>query len=102
MNWTNEAWEEEQMSNLGCESVADLIEKVKQLDEQLSLAHDWVSSHHLLDDMEFGAFIAYIGMNSECCICGKAIKVPEGEVWSLGCWECYLKQEPDWREGEEE
>lgn len=25
MNYTNEAWEEEQMSNLGCESVADLI-----------------------------------------------------------------------------
>jgi hypothetical protein len=62
MNWTNEAFEEEQMSNLGCESVADLIDKAKQLDEQLSLAQDWVNSHHLLDDMEFEAFIAYIGM----------------------------------------
>ena len=41
-------------------------------------------------------------INSNCCICGKAIDVPEGEVWSLGCWECYLEQEPDWREGEEE
>ena len=60
--WTNEALEEEQMSNLGCGSVADLIKKVKQLDEQLSLAHDWVKSHHLLDDMEVEAFIAYIGM----------------------------------------
>ena len=29
MNYTNEAWEEEQMSNLGCESVADLIQLVK-------------------------------------------------------------------------
>tara|TARA_Y100000004_G_scaffold154991_1_gene179376 strand:- start:30 stop:449 length:420 start_codon:yes stop_codon:yes gene_type:complete len=41
-------------------------------------------------------------INSKCCICGKAIEVPEGEVWSDGCWECYLEQEPDWREGEEE
>jgi hypothetical protein len=31
MNWTNEAWEEEQMSNLGCESVADLIALAKNL-----------------------------------------------------------------------
>lgn len=31
MNYTNEAWEEEQMSNLGCESVADLIAEVKRL-----------------------------------------------------------------------
>jgi len=38
MNYTNEAWEEEQMSNLGCESVADLIAKVKRVDEMLSLA----------------------------------------------------------------
>ncbi len=65
MNYTNEAWEEEQMSNLGCESTADLIKKVKQLDEQLSLAHDWVNSHYLLDDMEFEAFMAYIGMGDD-------------------------------------
>lgn len=65
MNWTNEAWEEEQMSNLGCESVADLIKKVKRLDEYLSLAYDWVNSHHLLDDMEFEAFMAYIGMGDD-------------------------------------
>ena len=31
---TNEAWEEEQMSNLGCESVSDLIAEVKRLCEQ--------------------------------------------------------------------
>jgi len=62
MNHTHEAWEEEQMSNLGCESVANLISKVKRLDEQLSLAHDWVKSPHLLDDMEVEAFIAYIDM----------------------------------------
>ena len=31
MNYTDEAWEEEQMSNLGCESVSDLIEEVKRL-----------------------------------------------------------------------
>jgi len=30
-----EAWEEEQMSNLGCESVSDLIVEVKRLREQL-------------------------------------------------------------------
>ncbi len=35
MNYTNEAWEEEQMSNLGCESVGDLIAEVKRLREQL-------------------------------------------------------------------
>jgi len=29
MNWTNEAWEEEQMSNLGCKSVSDLIALAK-------------------------------------------------------------------------
>ena len=29
-----EAWEEEQMSNLGCESVSDLIEEVKRLREE--------------------------------------------------------------------
>jgi|TARA_R100000734_G_C3291229_1_gene83044 hypothetical protein len=29
-----EAWEEEQMSNLGCESVSDLIEEVKRLRER--------------------------------------------------------------------
>ena len=29
----NEAWEEEQMSNLGCESVSDLIAEVKRLRE---------------------------------------------------------------------
>ena len=27
----NEAWEEEQMSNLGCESVSDLIAEVERL-----------------------------------------------------------------------
>ena len=26
----------------------------------------------------------------KCGICGKEIKVPEGEVWSDGCWECYF------------
>ena len=31
MNYTNEAWEEEQMSNLGCETVSDLIAEVKRL-----------------------------------------------------------------------
>ena len=29
MNYTSEAWEEEQMSNLGCKSVADLIQLAK-------------------------------------------------------------------------
>tara|TARA_R100000234_G_scaffold669_1_gene537 strand:- start:4233 stop:4424 length:192 start_codon:yes stop_codon:yes gene_type:complete len=33
---TNEAWEEEQMSNLGCESVSDLIVEVKRLREELN------------------------------------------------------------------
>jgi len=32
-NYTSEAWEEEQMSNLGCESVSDLIAEVKRLRE---------------------------------------------------------------------
>ena len=35
MNYTNEAWEEEQMSNLGCESVSDLIAEVKRLQEDV-------------------------------------------------------------------
>ena len=29
----DEAWEEEQMSNLGCESVSDLIHEIKRLKE---------------------------------------------------------------------
>ena len=32
----NEAWEEEQMSNLGCESVSDLIAEVKRLRKELA------------------------------------------------------------------
>jgi|TARA_B100000085_G_scaffold222906_1_gene208036 hypothetical protein len=36
MNYTNEAWEEEQMSNLGCESVSDLIAEVKRLREAIA------------------------------------------------------------------
>jgi len=36
MNYTSEAWEEEQMSNLGCESVADLIIEVKRLRERVA------------------------------------------------------------------
>jgi len=35
---TDEAWEEEQMSNLGCESVGDLIAEVKRL-------HEWIYHH---------------------------------------------------------
>jgi hypothetical protein len=35
MNNTDEAWEEEQMSNLGCESVSDLITEVKRLRKEL-------------------------------------------------------------------
>ena len=31
-----EAWEEEQMSNLGCESVSDLIAEVKRLREAIA------------------------------------------------------------------
>ena len=64
MNYTKEAWEEEQMSNLDCESVSDLIEKVKRIDEMLSLAHEWVASN-LGDDMELEAFLAYIDIGDE-------------------------------------
>jgi|TARA_B100000085_G_scaffold15720_1_gene13517 hypothetical protein len=35
MNNTDEAWEEEQMSNLGCESVSDLITEIKRLRKRL-------------------------------------------------------------------
>ena len=44
MNYTNEAWEEEQMSNLGCESVSDLIAEVKRLRERLIRAYDWAEN----------------------------------------------------------
>jgi hypothetical protein len=64
MNYSQEAWEEEQMSELDCESVSDLIEKVKRLDEMLSLAHEWVASN-LGDDMELEAFLAYIDIGDE-------------------------------------
>jgi hypothetical protein len=52
------------MSELDCESVSDLIEKVKRLDEMLSLAHEWVASN-LGDDMELEAFLAYIDIGDE-------------------------------------
>ena len=41
MNYTNEAWEEEQMSNLGCESVGDLIAEVKRLRELADNLYDF-------------------------------------------------------------
>ena len=41
MNYTNEAWEEEQMSNLGCESVADLIRLAKGKQEKPYEIHIW-------------------------------------------------------------
>ena len=43
-NHTQEAWEEEQMSNLGCESVSDLIWEVKRLRERLIRAYDWAEN----------------------------------------------------------
>jgi len=52
------------MSEVDCESVSDLIEKVKRLDEMLSLAHEWVASN-LGDDMELEAFLAYIDIGGE-------------------------------------
>ena len=58
-----EAWEEEQMSNLDCESVSDLIAKVKRLDEKLSLAHEWVAS--IVDNMEMENFLSYINIGGE-------------------------------------
>jgi hypothetical protein len=64
MIYSEEGFEEEQMSELDCESVSDLIEKVKRLDEMLSLAHEWVASN-LGDDMELEAFLAYIDIGDE-------------------------------------
>ena len=53
MNYTNEAWEEEQMSNLGCESVSDLIEEVKRLREQIRLLHDtWFADAEMASDVD--------------------------------------------------
>lgn len=45
MNYTNEAWEEEQMSNIGCESVSDLIAEVKRLRAWKKLVSDIVQQH---------------------------------------------------------
>lgn len=44
MNYTDEAWEEEQMSNLGCESVSDLIAEVKRLREDISRLNKWADN----------------------------------------------------------
>jgi len=55
MNYTDEAWEEEQMSNLGCESVSDLIAEVKRLREQLYLA--MLALDEWNNDWEFGECI---------------------------------------------
>jgi len=49
----NEAWEEEQMSNLGCESVSDLIAEVKGLREQIQLLHDtWFVDEEMASDVD--------------------------------------------------
>ena len=45
MNYTNEAWEEEQMSNLGCESVSDLISRVKRLSALADALFNLIPSH---------------------------------------------------------
>jgi|TARA_R100000084_G_C4653773_1_gene151508 phage shock protein A len=39
---TDEAWEEEQMSNLGCESVSDLIAEVKRLERELDTQYEYI------------------------------------------------------------
>ena len=44
MNHSQEAWEDEQMSNLGCESVSDLIAEVKRLKAKLFEAELWVNN----------------------------------------------------------
>ena len=70
MNYTTEAWEEEQMSNLGCESVADLIAEVIRLrgeyneikdalvGDSLNWTHDELCGRALelsnLTELEFG------------------------------------------------
>ena len=48
MNYTNEAWEEEQMSNLGCESVSDLIAEVKRLREAIEYAIVHAENHDVI------------------------------------------------------
>ena len=42
----NEAWEEEQMSNLGCESVSDLIAEVKRLREENRELEEFLNGSH--------------------------------------------------------
>ena len=39
-----EAWEEEQMSNLGCESVSDLIAEVKRLREGIEQLYESIGT----------------------------------------------------------
>ena len=46
----NEAWEEEQMSNLGCESVGDLIAELKRL------RHDVISILQAVDLPDYDEF----------------------------------------------
>jgi hypothetical protein len=50
MNYTNEAWEEEQMENLGCETVSDLIAEVKRLRRLNNYLWEHRSSHWSADD----------------------------------------------------
>ena len=47
----NEAWEEEQMSNLGCESVSDLIAEVKRLREGIKAYLNLEIETHELKEM---------------------------------------------------
>jgi hypothetical protein len=67
MNYTDEAWEEEQMSNLGCESVADLISEVirlqaytKKLSDRLVKATQWAYKQVCYNDSAMMDFDDYI------------------------------------------
>jgi len=55
MNWTNEAWEEEQMSNLGCKSVSDLIALVKGEQEKPFEIQIWFHAqiHEHTEQLEY-------------------------------------------------
>jgi len=75
MNHTSEAWEEEQMSNLGCESVSDLIAEVKRLREEQSAWPLKAHGHRPVKKGDLHTIPVSGHEGEECPHCGEGEKI---------------------------
>jgi hypothetical protein len=65
MTDTNEAWEEEQMSNLGCESVSDLIAEVKRLQRKSEIVREIIDCL-CTEEMDWQAIAEHFELCHSC------------------------------------